>query len=58
MFNKKQREKLLDGLMGLAYSFAAISAGFNVFEHRPGAYLRAVLALAIMFGIAKLYKED
>lgn len=57
-FNKKQRDKILDGLMGLAYSFAAISGGISVYEHNYYGFIRATLSLFAMIIIAKLYKED
>lgn len=55
---KKRYEKLLDGFMGLAYSFAAISAGISVYENSSEAYTRAGLGLIAIIIIANLYKED
>lgn len=58
MKDKKRYEKLLDGFMGLAYSFAAISAGISVFEHNSEAYTRACLGIIAIIIIANLYRED
>lgn len=55
---KKQREKLLDGLMGLAYSFAAISGGISVYERNPHAFIYAAWAIILMFLIDSLYEEE
>lgn len=56
--NRKQWEKLLDGFMGLAYSFAAISAGISVYEHNYYGFIRSGFAIVAMFMIAYLYRED
>lgn len=56
--NKKQREKFLDGLMGLGYSFAAISAGFSLYENKFDGFIRAGFAILAMYMIAYLYRED
>lgn len=56
--NKKQRDKMLDGLMGLAYSFAAVSAGISIYEQNFEGYYRAGWAIVLMFVISMFYEED
>lgn len=58
IMNKKQWEKLLDGFMGLAYSFAAVSAGVSVYDHNYYGFIRSGFAIIAMFMIAHLYSED
>lgn len=55
--NKKQREKLLDGLMGLAYSFAAISAGISIYEQNFEGYYRAGWGVLLIILISKFYED-
>lgn len=56
--NRKQREKLLDGFMGLAYSFAAFSSGLSAYQQNVKGFIYAGWTIILMFLIAKNYKED
>lgn len=55
---KKQREKLLDGFMGAAYSFAAFSGGLSVYQQNFKGFVYAGWTIILMFIITKNYKED
>lgn len=58
MKGKKRYEKLLDGLMGVAYSFAAISGGIATFEGKPADITNTILSIIAIFIIANQYEKE